>query len=1035
MKYQRYAMLLVLFSLISSCLYAQGLNTTASKEDWEEINFEFNSPILTDGYPSLLRLADLLKQNAGYKVKLEGHADVIGSNAYNQRLGQKRADAVREFLIKYGANASQITTQSYGETQPKVDSRSKEARFMNRRVFMTVTDEQGRVIGEGGISDTLKMLKDLMAAQQKCCDEILRRLDKLDQIADMLKKVTGDNEQLRSDLANLRKAHDALDQYVKAQPKPLTAAETSQIVDTRTAEQIEKARMPRFSIVGVNAGADQNGELTFTGRGRLFLPFKEQFAVQMGGEYMYFKDRQEGQADIGLVNRFHTRAQAGLFASFKNVNFSGRTPGRSLFTDRPVSDINTGALRGNGTLGQASFMLDYLFTRGKVGIFGSKAFMNDAVIASNQLFRNVFTEYYLKVVDQVGGQGTVGLWGNNYLEANLGYLKSALNGNGKAGGTARFVFPLTDRFAFTLEGGFNETMLTRDNNGRVVAGFQFGNFMRPKDYLEGYNGIRHAVPMDVPRVRYELLTRTVRTGNDAPVANAGPDQIGIPAGQVTLNGSGSFDPEGDQLTYQWIQVSGPNVALAGSNTSTATFNAADGQSYGFRLVVKDPQGLQGVATTTVTTQASEKVNPVQIVRFQAVPSSIRAGEQSTLDWQVVGADSVTISGVGTVPANGQRAVSPTQTTTYTLTARNSRGEVTAIAQVMVEQQPLAQFLSCTASPATITTGEVSTIAWSTANADTVSISGGIGAVSSSGSRQVTPTSTTTYTLTANNARGPVTCNVTVTVNTQQAVQPPRIISFTATPSTITAGQSSTLTWNVENADTVDISGLGTVPAQGSRAVSPTASATFVITARNGGGVVQSNAPITVNPATNPGNPTPSAAPVIGGCAATPNTLTAAGASATINYFSQNASSVTFSPAVAGAGLNGPVTVTPTATTTYTLTATGTDNRTATCTVTVNVNPAPAPPTAVIAGPATITTIRREITLDASQSTNPAGGALTYTWTPLGTGAAVLDQGSPQTRVQFSGGFGDYVFNLTVRNALGQSATTTVTVRFISINLP
>ena len=56
--------------------------------------------------------------------------------------------------------------------------------------------------------------------------------------------------------------------------------------------------MPRFSIINANAGADQSGNLTFTGRGRLFMPFKEQFAVQLQGEYMYFRDRQEGQADI-----------------------------------------------------------------------------------------------------------------------------------------------------------------------------------------------------------------------------------------------------------------------------------------------------------------------------------------------------------------------------------------------------------------------------------------------------------------------------------------------------------------------------------------------------------------------------------------------------------------------------------------------------------------------------------------------------------------------------------------------------------------
>jgi len=1029
MKYQRYAMLLALFSFLSPVLFGQGLNNTASKEDWEEINFEFNSPILTDGYPSLLRLADLMKQNPGYKVKLEGHADVIGSTRYNQRLGERRAEAVREFLVKYGANANQISVQSFGETQPKVNARSKEARFMNRRVFMTLTDEQGRVIGEGGISDTLKMLKDLLAAQQKCCDEILRRLDRLDQIADLLQKLAGNDEQLRRELGDLRKQHEALDQYVKALPKPLTAAETSQIVDTRTSEQIEKARMPRFSLANANVGADANGELTFTGRGRLFVPFKEQFAIQMQGEYMYFKDRQEGQADIGLVNRFSTRAQAGMFASFKNVNFSGRSPGRNIFTDRPATDVP--GLTGNGTIAQAALTLDYIFTRGRVGVFGTKAFLNNAVINQIQIQRNVFSEYYLHVIDAAGVSTQVGIKGNSYFEGNIGYLKS-LTAADRIGGTARFVFPFSDRFAFTVEGGMNETMLTRDNNGRVVAGLQFGNFMRPKDYLEGYNGVRHAVPVDVPRVRYELANRMVRTGNDAPVANAGPPQIGIAAGQVTLDASGSFDPEGDPITYQWSQVSGPAVSLSGQNTARATFTAEAGQSYGFRLVVKDPQNLQGVATTNVTTLATAQTQVAQIVRFQAVPTNIRSGETSTLDWQVIGADTVTITGIGDVPANGQRQVSPTQTTQYRLTARNARGDVTAIATVTVEAQPAAVFNTCSISPTTITAGETATISYSSSNADTVTISPATGgSLGTSGTVVVSPTQNTTYTLTANNPRGPVTCQVALTVNpATPAGQAPRIVTFSGNPTTLSSGQSSTLTWNVEGADTVEISGgIGTVPATGTRPVSPTANTNYTLTARNQYGTSTANVALTVNAAGTSG------APVIGGCQATPNTLSTAGATATINYFTQNANVVTFSPTVPGAGVNGPVTVTPTATTTYTLTARGTNNQTVTCSVVVTVTPAANPPTAIITGPSTIETINRQTTLDASTSTNPAGGALTYIWTPVGTGATVLDQGQPVTRVQFSGQFGDYPFRLTVRNALGQEASTTVTVRFTSVRVP
>jgi hypothetical protein len=145
--------------------------------------------------------------------------------------------------------------------------------------------------------------------------------------------------------------------------------------------------------------------------------------------------------------------------------------------------------------------------------------------------------------------------------------------------------------------------------------------------------------------------------------------------------------------------------------------------------------------------------------------------------------------------------------------------------------------------------------------------------------------------------------------------------------------------------------------------------------------------------------------------------------------------VAFAPTVAGVGLAGPVTVNPTASTTYTITATGANNQTATCTVAVTVTPTPAPPPAVITGPAVIETFNREVVLNAEEATSPTGGALTYIWTPLGTGAAVLDQGQPRTRVQLGGLAGDYPFRLTVRNPTGQESSATVTVRFRSSTIP
>src|ERR1700756_5539459 len=91
--------------LMASGLYAQGLSPGGqAKDDWEEINFEFNSSILSDGYPSLLRLAELLSQHRDYRVKVTGHTDYVGSAAYNDKTAQRRAEAVKAFLAHYNVN-------------------------------------------------------------------------------------------------------------------------------------------------------------------------------------------------------------------------------------------------------------------------------------------------------------------------------------------------------------------------------------------------------------------------------------------------------------------------------------------------------------------------------------------------------------------------------------------------------------------------------------------------------------------------------------------------------------------------------------------------------------------------------------------------------------------------------------------------------------------------------------------------------------------------------------------------------------------
>src|SRR5581483_1614198 len=202
-------------------VWAQGLDTQASKDDWEEINFDFNSSVLVDGFPSLLRLAELLQANAGYHVRIEGHTDGIGSDSFNQRLGLARANTVRDFLVKYGARANQIETLTRSKAAPKVPDPNPrlrptdEARYMNRRVVLTVTDEQGRTVGAGGAGDAIRAISQNAPAPQAgvtdCCSEVLKRLDKLDDIAKMLKDLADQNAALRKEVDGLRQNQQTLE--------------------------------------------------------------------------------------------------------------------------------------------------------------------------------------------------------------------------------------------------------------------------------------------------------------------------------------------------------------------------------------------------------------------------------------------------------------------------------------------------------------------------------------------------------------------------------------------------------------------------------------------------------------------------------------------------------------------------------------------------------------------------------------------------------------------------------------------------------
>ena len=1002
--YRRLLAAFSLLALFATSVFAQGLNTNATKDDWEEINFETGSAVLADGFPSLLRLAELMAKNDGYRVKVEGHGDPNTPQRIAEKLGMARANTVKQFLEKYGARPAQISVATAGNASPKVGNATKDGLFMNRRVNLTVSDPQGRNVSAAGVGDAIRNLNAATGgpaamADPKCCDEILKRLDKLDDILALLRGMKADHDGLKKEVegmktANTQTASAAAAAAAAAPNREEMMAASAKATDDAMAKMANK----KLSLLGLNAGADSQGRLTFAGKGRFFNPFNDSVALQVEGEYMYFRDRQEGQFDIGLVNRYK-KVQMGLFSSFKQVN---------------IREFQNG-----GTLGQAAATLDYVFSRGRVGVFGTKGFLNNAVVNRSSLSRNVHVENYLRLVDQVGGSGAVALWKDSYIEGNLGYLRT-YHGS-KPGMTARFVQPLNSHIALSIEGGLNETMVTKDNSGAVRVGVLFGSWLRPKDYGTATG----PVPVDIPRVRYEMLSRRVRTGNDAPVADAGQDQIGVNAATIQLDGSGSYDPDGDAITYEWRQIAGPAISLTGGNTARASFAAAENQTYAFRLTVKDPGAAMGTARVTITTRAPQQV---RILRYQANPSNIVAGQSSNLLWLVENADSVEIAGVGRVDSKqGTSQVNPTQTTSYRLTAKNATSEVTETVTVTVTQ-PAVRIITFNASPATIQTGESSTLAWQTENAETVTISS-LGNSAVNGTAQVSPTATTTYTITATGRGGSTaTATATVQVNTQPTPPVggglPRIIRFTASPMDIIAGGSSTVSWLVENADTVNISSLGTVGLTGQSPVSPTSNTLYTITATNAAGSISSTVGLNVRPAP----PTPTPAPTIA-CSVSPASITTAGEAVTLSFTAQNSRVVTFN----GLGTTSPIVVRPTGTTTYTLIAYGANDVTAQCQATVTLSTVTVIRPVADPGP-NVETIYRSLTISGANSSDPDGLPLTYRWRAVEKTAVVLDPNSAVTRVQLGEQFGPYTFELTVTNSKGISASRTLTVNFVSTNV-
>ena len=101
----------------------------------EGVNFNNDeATLLPEAMATLDQAAATLKEWGNTKVEVAGHTDSVASDAYNMDLSQRRANAVRDYLISKGIDAGRLTAKGYGESNPIADNETEKGRYMNRRV-------------------------------------------------------------------------------------------------------------------------------------------------------------------------------------------------------------------------------------------------------------------------------------------------------------------------------------------------------------------------------------------------------------------------------------------------------------------------------------------------------------------------------------------------------------------------------------------------------------------------------------------------------------------------------------------------------------------------------------------------------------------------------------------------------------------------------------------------------------------------------------------------------------------------------------